>query len=157
MLPLAWAILYYYRTDKKVDGMKTKIFIQIIGVLIGIGFLTSYLIFSNGMLALKLEHPMAMLIGVADILRWTLAGVAAVLLIKPYEAGKWFLLTAFICGLFSSWVSFLPFGGYLMKLVPPSPDSSIQYFMVLQLPNIIIVAVIFFLFARLRKTPTRGK
>ena len=137
--------------------MKTKIFIQIIGVLIGIGFLTSYLIFSNGLLALKLEHPVAILIGIADILRWTLAGLAAVLLIKAHEAGKWCLLTSFICGLFSSWVSFLPFGGYLMKLVSPPPASSIQYFMVLQLPNIIVVAIIFFLFARLRKTTTRGK
>ena len=137
--------------------MKTKIFIQIIGVLIGIGFLTSYLIFSNGLLALKLEHPMAILIGVADILRWTLAGIAAVLLVKVYEAGKWFLLTSFICGLFSSWVSFLPFGEYFMKLVPASPASSIQYFMVLQLPNIIVVTLIFFLFARLRNKTTRGK
>ena len=137
--------------------MKTKIFIQIIGLLVGIGFLTSYLIFSNGLLALKLEHPMAILLGVADILRWTLAGLAAVLLVKAHEAGKWFLLTSFICGLFSSWVSFLPFGGYLMKLVSPSSASSIQYFMALQLPNIIVVAVIFFLFARLRKKTTRGK
>lgn len=134
--------------------MKAKTFIQIIGVLIGVGFLTSYLIFSNGLLALKLEHPMAILIGIADILRWVLAGIAAVLLIKVHEAGKWFLLTSFICGLFTSWVSFLPFGGYLIKLIPHNSTSSIQYFMVLQLPNIIVITVIFILFARLKKIVT---
>lgn len=135
--------------------MKRENYIRLIGVVLGIGILDSYITLINGVSIISQGYFLSFLLGLAEILRWSFGLIAAILLLRMQESAKWLLLLAFMCGLVASWVSFIPFAGYLMKFAEPT--SGIQHFMALQFPNIILVFIVFYLFNLLKKSNNSRK
>jgi len=64
--------------------------------------------------------------------------------LKPFSV--WILFLSFLLGSLSSWVSFIPMGGYAIRLV--NPESWVQNFIAIQGPNCILVIIVFWLFRR---------
>ncbi|WP_455211781.1 hypothetical protein [Kaarinaea lacus] len=124
--------------------MKIDVVIRITGVLIGIGILDTHLTVNNGLFLIKQADLITVLLGLAEISRWSLGLLAAILLLFKQQSARWFLLTAFLSGLFGSWVSFIPYGGYFIRFIDTT--SMMQYFLALQVPNFLLVIFIFFLF-----------
>jgi hypothetical protein len=117
---------------------------------LGIGVLGSYITLNNGVLLISQGFVSSVLIGIAEIFRWSFGFLAAILLMRARESAQWVLLFAFLCGLVASWVSFIPFAGYLMRYADQT--SVVQNFIALQVPNIILVLLVFYLFKRLKKS-----
>jgi len=130
--------------------MKIENLIRLLGILLGVGILSSYITLNNGVLLISQGFISPVLTGMAEVFRWSLGLLAAVLMLRVINSAKWLLLLAFLCGLVASWIPFLPFTGYLMRLV--DQPSVIQNFIVLQTPNLILVLVVFFLFRELEKS-----
>ena len=130
--------------------MKIENYIRLTGIVLGIGVLESYFTLSNGLLLISKGYSLTFLIGLAEILRWSLGLLAAILLLRIRKSAQWLLLFAFLSGLVGSWVSFIPFAGYLMKFAEPT--SFIENFVALQAPNIILVLIVFYLFSLLKSS-----
>lgn len=124
--------------------MNLSILIRLVGLLVGAGLFTTFLTVTNGVFLIKQGNLLTVLVGVVEILRWSLAAIAAILLIMVRAEAKWILLGSFVIGFFASWVSFIPFGGYLMNLV--SSEFTIPYLFVLQGLNLLVVVLVFYLF-----------
>ena len=127
--------------------MKIENYIRLLGILLGVGILDSYITLNNGFLLISQGNISSVL---AEIFRWSFGLIAAILLLRVRKSAQWILLFAFMCGLVATWVSFIPFAGYLMRLADQS--STIQNFIALQTPNLILVLVVFFLFRTLKKS-----
>lgn len=132
--------------------MNVAITIRVIGVLIGIGLLLSYFTLYNGFLFISKWQLLAVAIGLAELARWGFGFLAAILMWRLHTFAKWSLLIAFVCGFVGSWVSFIPFFGYLMQLADQT--STIQLLMVLQGPNLVLVILVFILYSLLKKSKT---
>ena len=103
--------------------MNTAMAIRLIGVLIGIGLLLSYSTLYNGFLFITKWQLLTIAIGLAELGRWGFGILAAILMWRLHPFAKWSLLIAFVCGLFGSWVSFIPFFGYLMHLADEASEQ----------------------------------
>lgn len=132
--------------------MKIENYIRLTGIVLGIGILMSYFTLNNGFIFMRQGFTLSFLIGLAEILRWSLGLVAAILLFRLQKSARWILLLAFLFGLVGSWVSFIPFAGYLMKLTDPT--SFIGNFIALQAPNLILIMLVFYLFSLYSKPNT---
>jgi len=129
--------------------MSTENYIRLLGVIVGIGILDSYDTLNNGIAFIGLGHISSFLIGLAEVFRWSFGLLAAILLLRVQSLAKWALLFAFLCGLIATWVSFIPFAGYLMRFADQS--SGLQIFIILQVPNLALVLIVFYLFKKLKK------
>jgi len=134
--------------------MRVESYIRLLGIILGIGILDSYSTLNNGVLFISDGRFVPVMFGITEILRWSLGLLAAILLLRVRRTAQWVLLAAFLCGLVASWVSFIPFAGYLIFLTDET--SVIQNFIALQIPNLILVLMVFYLFRALKKSNNEG-
>jgi len=130
--------------------MKTESYLKIIAVVIGIGILSTHISLTHGVWLIKHGQLIPIILGMAEILRWALGLMASWWLFRLRTFSIWLLFLSFLFGLCSSWISFIPFGGYAIELV--SPTSWVQNFMVIQGPNFILVIMVLWLFDSLKKS-----
>ena len=130
--------------------MNFKLIIRIAGLLILAGVIDSHATLNNGYNLIIQGHIATIFIGTVEVMRWLLALLAALALLRLQSVAKWLMLAAFVCGLFVSWVSFIPFGGILMNFI--NPASLLQNFIVIQLPNVILVVIVFYCLAQQKKS-----
>lgn len=126
--------------------MKVESYLKALGVVIGIGVLSTYISLIHGFWLIKQGQLLPIIFGIADILRWVLGLMSAYLIFKLKPFSVWILFLSFLLGSLSSWVSFIPMGGYAIRLV--NPESWVQNFIAIQGPNCILVIIVFWLFRR---------
>jgi hypothetical protein len=124
--------------------MNRGIVLRLIAALLGVTLAQAYFIPLNGLRSIATAHPMMVLVGTADVLWWCLGIGAVVGLFALKPASRWLLLGCFLLGIVGSWIAWIPYVGALAGYF----DTAAGRFLALQLPNLLVLGLVFWLFGR---------
>jgi hypothetical protein len=126
------------------EHMGPAIALWLVALLLAITLAQAYFIPLDRLQLVVSGEPEWMLVGAVDVLWWCAGAGAVVGMLLLKRASRWLLLGFFLLGVVGSWVAWVPYVGSLAGRF----DTVTGKFLVLQLSNVLVLALVFWLFRK---------
>jgi hypothetical protein len=124
-----------------------KTALRLIGLMIAVTVIDARAVLAYGFTLLSNGgHPLITGQGVVEIAWWLSGAAGAILLLLVHRTARWAVLAFFALGLVGTWVMWIPF---LWGFVETA-GSAMARFAIIQGANLVVLTLVFLLWARMR-------